>query len=218
MSTQDEKGLITTMLNLVAHGSDTDENEISGLLEQQDPYIRKLARETLCHEHRVDDLVQLSRIKLWQAAKARRINNPKSYIRCIVKSAYVEMMRQQKFAAPLAMSEDGELLQGQAMVRLCEEMHDPLEVVECRERFRERLDMLVDAATALPLRQRRALICRLKDRVDDLNLLIEAFRERNLNIENEHWPADEADRHNLAASIAPANKKIKELMQKQPIP
>lgn len=191
----------------------TEQSEISRLLEQQDPYIRKLAYEILRYDERIDDLIQLSRIKLWQAARARPIINLKAYIRCIVKSAYVEIMRQQRTGDQLLVSEEGELLSGQILFGLSEEVRDPLEVIEAREALRERLNMLADIIIVLPPRQRRASVCRLKDRLDDPSLLVEACRERDLDIEGEHWPADQTDRHNLEASVAWANQKIKKLMQ-----
>lgn len=202
------------MQNLSEHESDVNESEINYLLEQQDPYIRKLASQTLHYSHQsAEDLAQLSRIKFWQAAKTRQIMNPQAYIRCIVKNTSVEMLRQQKPAAPLPLSDDGELLQGKLMLDPDEEMRDPLEVIESKERFRERLDTLLKAAASFPPRQKRALICRLKDRFDDLSLLVEAFKERDVDIESQHWPADEIDRHNLAASIAPVKRKMKELLR-----
>jgi DNA-directed RNA polymerase specialized sigma24 family protein len=193
--------------------SSTEPNEMSRLLEQQDAYIRKLAYEILRYDDRVDDLIQLSRIKLWQAASARPIINLKAYIRCIVKSAYVEIMRQKRAGDQLLMSEEGELLCGQILFEPGEEAHDPLEVIEAREALKERLNLLVDIIIALPPRQRRGFVCRLKDRVDDPSLLVKACKERELDIESEHWPADQIDRHNLEASVAWANRKIKKWMQ-----
>ncbi len=192
-----------------------DENEINLLLEEQDAYICRLARQKLHYDARVEDLVQLSRIKFWQAAKARRILNPRSYIRCIVKTTYVEMMRQQRSDVSLPMSEDGELLQGHLLCMFDEELYDPQDIVERREWFRNILTVLANAAAALPPRQRKAMICRLKDRFDDLPLLSEIFHEKNLNIEDHQWPTDVADRRNLSASVAPASRKLKKLMRER---
>ncbi|HLI91593.1 MAG TPA: sigma-70 family RNA polymerase sigma factor [Ktedonobacteraceae bacterium] len=196
----------------------TEQSEISHLLEQQEPYIRKLAYEILRCDQRIDDLIQLSRIKLWQAARARPIANPRAYIRCVVKSAYVEIMRQKKTGEQLPVNEEGELTGGQPLFEPGEEMRDPLDVIEAREAFRERLNMLVDIVITLPPRQRRAFICRLKDRIDDPALLAEACRERDLDIESERWPADKIDKHNLEVSYIWANKKIKKLMQDRELP
>jgi DNA-directed RNA polymerase specialized sigma24 family protein len=191
----------------------TEQSEISRLLEQQDPYIRKLAYEILRYDYRIDDLVQLSRIKLWQAARARPIINPKAYIRCIVRSAYVELMRQKKTEDQFLVNEEGELVSGHVLFGPGEGMRDPLEIIESCDALRERLNMLVDIVITLPPRQRKAFICRLKDRIDDPSLLVEACRERKLDIESEHWPTDQIDRRNLQSSCAWANQKIKKLMQ-----
>jgi RNA polymerase sigma factor (sigma-70 family) len=189
-----------------------EQSEISHLLEQLDPYIRNLAYEILRYDQRIDDLIQLSRIKLWQAARARPIINPRAYIRCVVKSAYVEIMRQKKTGEALPVNEEGELVNGQPLFGPGEEMRDPLEVVEAREALKERLNNLVDGAITLPPRQRKAFICRLKDRVDDPALLTETCKERNLDIEGERWPADKVDKHNLEVSAIWATRKIKKLM------
>ncbi len=201
--------------NLLTYVHSIEPGAIDLLLEQQDPYIRKLAFEMLHFDPRFDELVQLSRIKLWQAAKARVILNHKAYIRCIVRSAYIELMRQKKNEDQLLVNEDGELVRGHILCGSSEGLRDPLVVLESREDLLERLNMLLDIAITLPPKQRKAFLCQLKERIDDPALLVEICRARNLDIESEELSGDQIEKHKQAASYTWAKKRARKLMQRQ---
>ena len=93
------------------------ENDANALLEKYDGYIVTLARKqvprTIVHPEilgdLVDELAQEARIKFWQTTQKKQLTNPRPYIKCIVRSESIDMIRRYKRMFPLPVDEDGEL-------------------------------------------------------------------------------------------------------------
>jgi len=157
-----------------------------------------------------DELVQRTRIKFWNALQDKKIDYHKTYIKRIVNSEFIDMVRRLKphYTLELPVDEEGELYQGHMLITPSSGMADPSVEYEGRVVVKERMQQIVDAVLALPARQQRALICDMRDRVDDLAALTRAFKERKANIENWQWPQQKNDRLLLRASLAYARSKV----------
>jgi DNA-directed RNA polymerase specialized sigma24 family protein len=194
---------------------DSDGN-IDEMLEKFDPYIVALARKkaprSVAHPELfydvVDELAQKTRIKLWQATQKQHIVNPKPYIRCIIRTESIDMIRSYTHALPLPTDEDGELYQGNLLILPSEGMDDPACELEHKEVTTDLIEAVADALLTLPPRQNFAMTCYLLERVSDAHHLTKALKKRKVNIETAQWPYDEADAHRLKASVATARRKI----------
>src|SRR5256885_16695694 len=99
---------------------DKYDDEINMILRRNDDYILTLAREKVPRhiaspevlDLEIHELAQRSRIKLWRALQKRHITHLKAYIRRIVHSESMDMVRSYKPDLPLPVDEDGELYQG----------------------------------------------------------------------------------------------------------
>ncbi len=192
-------------------------SDVDAILEQIDDYIRMLARrkvprnvfppETLDLE--IDELAQRVRIKLWPALQRAHIENLKAFVSCIVVHEVVNMLRRRKITLPLPVDEDGELLQGRIVTLAGEREEDPCCLLEQEESRAACLASIAAAVSALPSCQRRAMVCTLKDQVDDLLSLVNAFKEKQVEIEGIHWPEEKAAAHRLKASLSASRKKLR---------
>ncbi|HLI91816.1 MAG TPA: hypothetical protein VKV37_24220, partial [Ktedonobacteraceae bacterium] len=195
--------------------------EIISFLEQHEAYILAQARRLVPRnifspeviDLETDELVQKSRIKLWQALQERVITNPRAYIKAVVRSEAVNATRQQGPLLPLPVDADGELRQEGVIGRSGEDTQDPAMIFERKEQMVEQTARAVSNTLALPQCQRRAMICALKEDVDDAQLLAREFRRHGVNIEAIHWPRDKAAAHRSKASLAPARRKLCRLMK-----
>lgn len=195
------------------NGSDQQEK----ILKEYEPYIRTLVWKQLPRnmihpdvlDLDVDELVQNSRVKLWLALKKRQVTSIKAYIRSIVHSEIVDMMRRRHPTLPLPLDEDGELYQGNVIATPGEGMCDPAYEVEQEELVAEDILETVDGVLKLPPAQRRAMICSLKERIDDLLALTEAFEAREVDIEAVHLPEEAAEVQKTRASLSIARGKLR---------
>ena len=202
-----------------AFDSDYEAIEIDEILRQNDGYILALAREQVARrlvslevlDLEIDELAQRSRIKLWKTLQKRQISNVKAYLRCIVRSESIDMIRCHKPHFPLPVDEDGELFQGNALVSPGEGMQDPLYELEQREMAAEYITRVAEALRAFPTCQQRVMICSLKERLDDVPLLTKAFKKCDIHIECMRWPAKKKEKKNLKASISITRKKLRSL-------
>lgn len=194
-----------------------DSDFVDAVLEQHDEYIVALARKNTPHsvapsevlDLEIDELAQNSRIKLWLALQKRQITHPKSYIRCIVQTESVNMLRQHKLILPLPVDEDGELDQGDLLILAGEGMQDPLDELEREEMIADYITKAVDDVLKLPARQQLAMICSLKERIDDVLLLIETFKDHQTDIEAVSWPEEKEEIQKIRASLSVAQKKLR---------
>jgi DNA-directed RNA polymerase specialized sigma24 family protein len=186
---------------------------IEEVLMQYDGFITAVVREHIgldptlvraaVRDLEIDELVQLVRIKLWHALERKEITYPKAYIRRIVYSEIVDMMRRQKRPVQqLPEDEEGEIYSGKLLVSTSEGMADPAEVVEQREEVRGRMKEVIGVVLQLPMRQRHAMICTLQDRIDDPRLLMDAFKQNKCEMQQWQWPQMRKEKILLQASLS----------------
>ncbi len=195
-------------------------SSIEKILEQFDGYIVSLTwknvplgifqTETLDLE--VDELIQRVRIKLWKALKRQHLEYIKMYIRCIVQSEIVDLLRRRKPSLPLPVNEDGELYQEKIKVielEYSKDTQDPLYAVEQEEEYQACIEKVSDAVGKLPPRQRYALLCMLKDKVEDCLQLTAALKERGYDVDKAKWPETLKEQVQLRASLCISRKKLR---------
>lgn len=196
---------------------DNDGPDQEETLKKYEPYIRSLVRKKfprdLVHpdvlDLAIDEAVEEALVKLWSALQQNCITNVQAYIRSIIRSVIADMRRKHKPTQPLPVDEEGELYQGNVIATVGEGWHDPADEVEREEFVTNSLTQTVDEVLALPSCQQRAVICSLKDRIDDVLLLVETFRAHKVNIELVNWPGERDERQKSRASLAVARKKLR---------
>jgi len=72
-----------------------------------------------------DELAQMVRIKLWHVLEDREVVYLKHYIRRIVNSEFIDMMRRRKPTQPLPEDADGEINTGKIIAAASEGIADP---------------------------------------------------------------------------------------------
>src|SRR5581483_10847415 len=116
---------------------------IEELLEHNEQFIISQARELMrrnphiAHadvlELEIDELIQCVRIKFWQVLKeGRQIEYSSAYIKRIIYSEFLDMIRWKKAhrSLHLPVDEERELYPGNLLITVGEGMADPAEVVE----------------------------------------------------------------------------------------
>ncbi|MDQ2714757.1 MAG: sigma-70 family RNA polymerase sigma factor [Chloroflexota bacterium] len=209
-----------TLLNVSAYDSDSS---IETILVQFEPYIVRLAQEVFgrystyseLQHPEIDDIVQEALIKFWQALQEREITHPRAYLRRVVYHEFVNVCRRNRVTLlPLPLDSEGEIRHGQVIAGRSEELDDPECVFEQRSAQADLMEHLADAVvTELPPRQKRAMICSLRDRVDDVLMLVAAFQEHREDIAQAEWPQQREAVQRLKASLSPARQKIADYMQ-----
>lgn len=200
--------------------SDYDENEINEILRENDDYILALARKKVPHhtaprevlDLEIQELAQRSRIKLWCSLKQRKITRIKAYIRSIIHSESIDMIRRSKFELSLPLDEEGELYQGKVLAAPGEGMQDPLYELVQQEKVSESITQVVKAMRSLPPRQQQAMICSLEDKLDDVSTLTQAFKKFGINTEAARWPSKKFEVQSYRASLTIARKKLKTII------
>src|SRR5579859_5369194 len=91
-----------------------------------DAVVRNIVPTTFSYDDR-EELAQQSWIKYWRITQEREISYPKTYIRHIVHSEFITMVRKRQRSVPMVISEDGEpdLDQGKVLVEESEGMGSP---------------------------------------------------------------------------------------------
>ncbi|MBO0782335.1 MAG: hypothetical protein J2P37_26250, partial [Ktedonobacteraceae bacterium] len=148
---------------------------IESLLEQLNAQICEMARNKVPRavippdvlDLEVDELAQRVRIKLWQALRSNRVHNLKAYLRCIVATECVDMVRRHKKTLPLLFSDDGEVYQGNIMIMEGQGSCDPAEEFESREHLNACVQQVAGDLQSLPTLQRKAVLWMLKERIAD---------------------------------------------------
>jgi DNA-directed RNA polymerase specialized sigma24 family protein len=205
--------------NLPGPSAYDNDFDVDKMLEDHDAFIVALARKNVPYnvtspellDLDIDELAQNTRIKLWIASQKKRITCLKAYIRCIVRSQSVNMVREHKPVLPLPTDEDDELYQGNLLIILGEGMQDPLAELEQDEMIAEYITKTVDEVLKLPPRQQLSMICSLKEELDDLLLLVNAFKDRGVDIEIVNCPEEQEEIQRYRASRSVARKKMRSL-------
>ena len=157
-----------------------------------------------------DELIQRVRIKFWHALQDKHIEYPKTYLKRIVNSEFIDLVRRIKpyYTLDLPLDEKGELDQGHMLITPSVGMADPALKYEEQVEAAEQMQKVVDMVLALPSRQQHALICDMRDRVDDLEALKKAFKMRKADIDTLQWPQQKQEKLLLRASLAYARMKV----------
>ena len=193
------------------HDSDPD---VSETLEQIDPYIvaqvEMISASSPDIAHRVerDDLAQRVRINLWHALQEKNIRNIKAYVRRIVHNEFVNLLRGREPPLPLPMTEDGELWDGNILVTPGEGMADPALEIEEQEAVAQCASEAAAAISTLPPRQQKAMAALLHERLDNLILVVDSFRQLDIDIEASPWPGEEDEKRLLKASLSAARHSL----------
>ncbi len=198
--------------------SDLDTNE---LLEEYDLYICSQARnhvnrkrsmlhpDTLNME--IDDLAQQTRIKIWQGQQKTTISNPKAYIRRVVHNESITMIRQSKPTTSLPTDEEGELYSCEVLFQSTA-TQDPLREIEQQETEQFYTQEAVHAISTLPTRQRQAMLCALKDKVDDLLAWVTMCKIYNMDMDVVEWPEEGQALQSMRSSVSAARKKLRPML------
>lgn len=155
-----------------------------------------------------DEIVQLVWIKLARALSETHITNLSAYVRTTVRNEIISYLRQRKSCLSLLVSEDGDVYGGELLISLSQGMGDPQIEIEQEATLLELLNQLVEAILMLPTVQRRAIICSLRERMDDPSLLIDAFMRYHMDITSIVWPTDRKERQRLQASCSVARRTL----------
>ncbi len=94
-------------------------------------------------------------------------------------------------------------------------MQDPAYEVEAQEIDSGTLRDITDTVNSLPSRQQYALICRLKDNLDDSLVLIDSLHNLEVDPEIVHWPEEKDDKQSLKASLSVVRKKLQFLLSEK---
>ncbi|MBV9228834.1 MAG: sigma-70 family RNA polymerase sigma factor [Chloroflexi bacterium] len=192
------------------------EIDIEEMLERFDPFITSQVKELVRQNPNIahaavrdletDELIQRVRIKFWNVLKNRQVEYSKAYIRRIIHSEFVDMLRRKRpmQSLPLPIDEEGELYQGAMLITPGQGMSDPEYEYEEEVELTICMDEMVDAVLQLPARQQQAMVCSLRDRVDDLTRLEDAFDTRQVDMSMLQWPTKKAEKQILQASLSAA--------------
>jgi len=205
-------------LDLLPPSAYDNDPEIEEILVCLDPYIvasvEKMARhssnlarpEVLDLE--IDEITQRVRIKFWGALKEKPIEYPRAYIRTIVTNEFNDISRKRKAPLPLPTDEDGEIQLGTTLLAEREGMADPADAFERQEGLNDWMALAAQTIAHLSPWQKHAMICLLKERVDNRMQLVEAFEKHKVNIDDFAWPDNQTDEIRLRASIYAARHNI----------
>ena len=161
----------------------------------------------------IDELIQRVRIKLWRTLEKRTILYPHNYIKRMIRNQLIDMQRQMKPTVPLPIDEEEEWQFSEAIGITLAHTSDPAEEVEQRIESSSLLEKTVPLVLRLPPRQRLAMMCSLKERVDDLVELVNSFQAYQTDIERVSWPAEHHNRRVLQASLVVARRAIAKQME-----
>src|SRR2546429_3448543 len=138
----------------------------------------------------IDEIIQRVRIKFWRALLSKHIDHYRAYIRSIVSNEFNDLGRKRKAPLPLPTDEDGELYMGNVLLSESRELADPAVEFEKEEVMDDLMELTAQVVTDLPPRMQRAMINHLKDKVDNLIRLTEAFAKHEVNINTIKWSDD----------------------------
>ena len=160
----------------------------------------------------VDDLIQISRIKLWLALrKGVSIHNLKGLIRQIVHNEFINLVHQHKPSLSLPLDDDGELRQGKLITARSADLDNPESIVELEMTVVELLHTAaVGVATMSPC-QKQSMICSLKETVEDVPQLMAIFEEHEVEIDTVVLPEEKSEVVPLKTSLSPARRRMRSM-------
>jgi RNA polymerase sigma factor (sigma-70 family) len=206
------------MQNSSQNSSGNDKNaEISEVLEKLEPYILSLAKHYIPRDlipielidMEIDEIAQITLIKLWHALSEERVQYIMPYTRTVVRNECINLIRKQQHKNyPLPLDNEGEISVN-FIIQPGQETQNPAEELEQREVLIEYTTRAVHLILKLPRRQRQAMIAALKERVADILLLQHIFSEHGVDITTETIIAGKKEKSRLQASLSIAQKKLR---------
>lgn len=154
---------------------------------------------------KVDDLVQETCMRLYHRLEqaSRSITNLQAYIQATVQHVCRDWSRKKRSVlAPDKDTDELAISQNPMINREQQELQNFI-------------DEVIEQVIALPSCQRRAVLCLLKEHLDDTSLLAQALLEHNINLGNIDWPEDEWEKQRLCASLSIAQKKLRTMFFQQ---
>ena len=134
---------------------------------------------------------------------------PRAYILSIVHSLIIDRLRRNKPIVGLPLDEYGEITQGRIWASSDEDTMDPACEFERKVRYQRCVTQVVRDIASLPVCQRNAMICLLKDEVEDIQPLADEFRKYGIDIAVLHWPNEKKQLISCKASLSIARKKMR---------
>src|SRR5207248_11076944 len=166
--------------------------DIEEILARFDSYIVMLVQKKACSSSNIvrpevldleiDEIIQWVRIKFWRALLTKHIEHHRAYLRSIVSNEFNDLGRRRKTPLPLPTDENGELYMGNVLVNESKELVDPAIAFEKEEVLDNLIDLTAQVVVDLPPRMKLAMINHLKDQVDNLIRLTEAFEKHKVTI------------------------------------
>jgi DNA-directed RNA polymerase specialized sigma24 family protein len=193
--------------------------DIEEILQGCDAYIVALARAklprtglplVLLADER-EDLAQRVRIKLWQTLQTRHVLNLKAYIRCMVFTEVIDLLRRRRAPLLLPLEDAAESCWQDVSAAALKDTDDPASQIEQEEALADLSKQVATALLHLPPRQFQAMICALKDRLDDVLPLLDALQKSGVKIDEIDWPQANHEVKNWQASLSIARKKLRPL-------
>ena len=191
---------------------------IERVLEDYNSYILTLARQAVIRsatraevlDMEIDEIAQITRVKLWQTLQKTRVDNLKAYIRRIAHNEAINRIRRQhKEIIPLPVDEQNEVNQDYTPLVQSESVLDPVTIFEQKEAIAECTRKLIALVIKLPQRQQQAMICSLKERHDDPASLARSFKQAGKDIASYNWPGDKVDENRLRASLSFTRRRLR---------
>ncbi len=162
----------------------------------------------------VDELTQIACFKYWQNSQRKQIIYQHAYISKIIHSLIVDTVRRYKATAGMSIDEYGEVLDGRVLVSSGEGMLDPAYEFEQMEVKKDCIAKIVREIISLPSQQRGAMICLLKDKVEDVQGFAEEFRKYGIAIDLISLPNEKRALRASRASLSVARKKMRTSKQR----
>lgn len=206
----------TTCTDTHTSSIEEKENLLETTLEQYDAFIIMLARNALRHyenkpeivEMEIDEIAQMTRIKLWSALTQTHIIDFKAYIRRIVHNETINLLRRRKHETLLPIDEEGEITSGVLLMN-AHRGEDPAQHVMQNEELLQYIQMTAECLLTLPPFQRRAIMYDLVQKLGETSPLVSLLAERGCRVEVAAWPKDTQSQQRLRASLSIARKNLR---------
>jgi DNA-directed RNA polymerase specialized sigma24 family protein len=197
--------------------------DINALLESLDAYILSLVRKNLSlisgryayfanNRLVIDEIVQCVRINLWRASLQREIANPKAYIRPIVHNEIINILRKKGVVDLLSLDEVEECQAGCILISANEGMGDPAGEVAYQEEVRLSINRISRVVAKLAPRQRKVVICTLRDKYDQFALFAAACKKNGISADTAVWPTGRQDKRLLKANLYSARRSMRMIL------
>jgi DNA-directed RNA polymerase specialized sigma24 family protein len=156
-----------------------------------------------------DDVVQTALTNVLPKLQSGHVDNLKNYLGKAIRNAASDTKRKHQHSYPLPLDENGELYQGSPLGMSSEGWRDPADVFEQKQNLRDLIAQIVDHILTLPPHQRVAVLCEIKNIVDDIPFLAESLLQHEVNIAFIQPPIEEKEKQRQRASLYAARKKLR---------